>query len=144
MKRETELFRGYQLDLPGPYMELSPNKRVSWLEKANATKLARRDAFLVTKALGIAGQLLSVRYVWRVRDNRRRDISNYLSMGKPTIDGICDALGCDDQGVKVLGGEFLDYGAYARAGAIPMYPSSEGWSSGMVVYLVVALVKGGK
>ena len=127
----------YQVDLPGPYAELSPNKRVSWRERADATKLARRDAYLSAKALGITGRLLSVRYVWRVRDNRRRDISNYLSMGKPTIDGICDALECDDARVKVLGGEFL-------VRVVPIYPSSLArqdaygeWQCGMVVCLEV-------
>ena len=53
----------YEIDLPGPYPELSPNKRSPWPVKAQATRLARRDAFLATKALGIVWHLLSVRYV---------------------------------------------------------------------------------
>lgn len=90
------------LYLPWPPAGLQPHAKSHWRPKANATKRYRRDAFWLAKeALVDAGPGAILAFSWHPPDRRRRDTSNMPSQMKPVIDGIADAMGCDDNGFRV-------------------------------------------
>lgn len=85
--------------LPWPNPKLNPHAKGHWRPKADATKSARRAAYWLAKEAKVAclpGATLTFEFA--PPDKRRRDIHNVQAMMKATIDGIADAMGCDDNG----------------------------------------------
>ena len=92
------------IELPWPDKRLSPNSRNRWA-KIKATKWARHDAFYVTREAkndviewysgGLPYRILA-QYTFYPPDRRQRDRDNFSAMMKAYQDGVCDALGIDD------------------------------------------------
>ena len=91
----------YLIRLPWPEQALWQNRRVHWAERSKAVKAARRAAWALAKEQGvpkIPGAILMFEFY--PPDNRRRDIQNMPATQKAAIDGIADAMGCDDHGFR--------------------------------------------
>ena len=87
------------LDWPRP--QLWPNARVHWAAKARAVAKARGDAGWMTRAAGLGGcatgaHRLCMRVTFHPPDRRRRDRDNLVAALKAAMDGVADAIGCDD------------------------------------------------
>lgn len=91
-----------RLVLPWPPKGLQPHAKGHWKPKADATRRYRRDAFYLARAAGVttcAGAVLT--FTFNPPDRRRRDPQNMPAQMKPAIDGVADAMGCDDNGFRV-------------------------------------------
>jgi crossover junction endodeoxyribonuclease RusA len=88
-----------------PDKNLSSNARVHWAKKAKATKAAREEAYWSAKSKGIDNLTRAERYDVLVEfyppDRRKRDAHNFPAMVKGHLDGLADALGCDDNAFNV-------------------------------------------
>ena len=85
--------------LPWPSSKLSSNSRVHWAVRAKATKGYREQARLASNESGLrmANHTHAVLdFFFFPPDRRRRDAQNMPAMMKSAIDGIADAMGCDD------------------------------------------------
>lgn len=91
----------WNLELPWPAKELSPNFRGHWSVVAKAKKAYR----LKCKQLGLAGGLhlanknpssVKVHLIFCQPDRRDRDWDNMLASMKSGLDGLADAMGVDD------------------------------------------------
>lgn len=85
--------------LPWPPSALSSNARGHWAKRARATRKYRDDARLATLAAKVPvppeGEIaLTVRFV---PPHNRGDRANWPAMVKAGIDGLADALGCNDK-----------------------------------------------
>ena len=90
-----------EIKLPWPAKPLHSNARCHWAVKAAAVSKARREAAIVAKQAGVKcwpDADILIEY-WPA--NRRSDCHNAASAMKPLIDGIADAMGCNDKGFKV-------------------------------------------
>lgn len=94
-----------RIELPWPPTELSPNARVHWRPKAEATKVTRSGACWLTKeALAEQGgvitplpsQRVPMRWTFHPPRAGRFDRDNAIARCKALQDGIADALGIDD------------------------------------------------
>jgi len=88
--------------LPWPSPALSSNARVHWSARARATQRARWEAMVLARSERVTpdpNAVLSITY-HPPSINRRRDVQNMPAMLKPAIDGIADAMGCDDSGFR--------------------------------------------
>lgn len=80
------------LTFPWPRPLLSANDRMHWAEKARLTKLIRTMTTMLARSADIpATGHVTVRLVWVVRDNRRRDTDNTYPTFKAMCDGLVDA-----------------------------------------------------
>lgn len=83
-----------------PDKNLSSNARIHWSKRAKATKAARDEAFWSAKSAGIDNLTRSDRYQVLVEfyppDRRKRDAHNFPMLVKAHLDGLQDALDCDD------------------------------------------------
>jgi len=94
----------FAINLPWPDKNLSPNARVHWAVKAKATKKARGDAHLMTKAAtrGLTFSEYSFQFgvsvtrIYSPPNRNRRDKDGCDAATKAYLDGISDALGIDD------------------------------------------------
>lgn len=85
------------IDLPWPSTKLSSNARGHWRPKAEATKTARLAARILARNAGVGSWPNAVlMFAYFPPDDRRRDVQNMPAMLKASIDGIADAMGCDD------------------------------------------------
>jgi crossover junction endodeoxyribonuclease RusA len=88
-----------------PDKNLSSNARVHWAKRAKATKAAREEAYWSAKSCGIDNLTRAERYDVLVEfyppDRRKRDAHNLPFMAKAALDGLQDALGCDDNSFNV-------------------------------------------
>ena len=86
------------LTLPWPDKRLSPNARICRQAKANAVSEARSTATVLTLEAGYytapEGAKLTLKFY--PPDNRRHDLDNLIARMKPYLDGIFDALDCND------------------------------------------------
>ena len=85
-----------------PVLALRPNGRSHWFEKAKAIKRARSQAKLITLNLlrgyeAPAATGYSYRYFFY---GPAWDDDNAIASPKAYLDGICDALGIDDQTLR--------------------------------------------
>lgn len=93
--------------LPIPHRDLWPNSRKHWRVKAKAVSQARHAAYLATysmiQSLRLTGALTFTGYGVAVfyPDRRRRDDDNMLASLKSHRDGIADALGVDDNTLRL-------------------------------------------
>ena len=92
------------LTLPWPDRALSSNARVHWGARNRATNAARATAGWVATEAGLhklgpwPNAVLHFTYH---PPSRRGDPQNVPHMLKAYIDGIADAMGCDDNGFRV-------------------------------------------
>lgn len=89
------MIRLLRISWPSP--DLSANKRVHWSKRAKATKAYRHEAWGEAVNRGVLPDP-QARLVFEFYppDRRRRDAHNLPHQMKPAIDGIADAMGCDD------------------------------------------------
>ena len=80
------------LVFPWPRPLLSANDRLHWAQKARVTRTIRGMTCLLARSARIptVGHV-TVRLVWEVRDNRRRDEDNAYPTFKAMCDGLVDA-----------------------------------------------------
>ena len=98
MKADTQ---SIVIDLPWPSPKLSSNKRLHWRVKSEATKKARADAKWLALSAKVGQWPNAVlQFAYFPPDKRRRDVQNMPAMLKASIDGIADAMGCDDHGFR--------------------------------------------
>lgn len=91
----------YLLSLPWPDKLLSQNTRAHWTKKSKATKAARTAAWVEAQKRNVPF-MKNARLVFAFfpPDNRRRDSQNMPAMMKAYIDGIAQAMDCDDRGFR--------------------------------------------
>ena len=85
--------------LPWPLKVLHPNARVHWAKLYNAKSDYRHACAMLTRQAGIkfaADDKLHVSIEFVPPDRRRRDLDGMLSAMKSGLDGVADAIGCDD------------------------------------------------
>lgn len=89
------------ITLPWPPRALNGHAKGHWRPKATATKKYRAVAHQwgrVKRVPKLPGAVLQ--FEFHPPDRRRRDIQNMPAMMKPAIDGVADAMGCDDNGFR--------------------------------------------
>lgn len=88
--------------LPWPDKALRSNARVHWAAKARATKDARNLAWAVAMERPAIQTMPDAHiFIEYYPETYRGDIHNVPSSLKAYIDGIADAMGCDDRLFKV-------------------------------------------
>ena len=91
-----------EITLPWPDKALTPHAKGHWRAKAAATKAARHMAYLVAleapRVECIPDARIFVEYWPKAY---RGDVHNMHGRMKAYIDGIADAMGCDDKGFRV-------------------------------------------
>jgi crossover junction endodeoxyribonuclease RusA len=90
-----------QIALPWPSKPLQSNARCHWAVKARATAKARHEAAIVAKAAGVGFWPNATILIEYYPPSRRGDPQNVPTALKAYLDGIADAMGCDDKGFKV-------------------------------------------
>ena len=90
------------LTLPWPSPALHAHAKGDRWTKIKATKKYRRDCWLLALVAKVARDPQAVLTITYHPPNlRRRDAQNMPYSCKPLIDGIADAMKCDDHGFKV-------------------------------------------
>ncbi|HEV8034519.1 hypothetical protein [Yoonia sp.] len=85
------------LTLSWPSRDLSQNSRVHWAAKARATASHKTEAWTLAKAAKVATDPHAVLTFTFHPPNNRHDVQNLPGMCKAAIDGIAQAMGCDDK-----------------------------------------------
>ena len=90
--------------LPWPPRDLHPNSRVHYMALAKAKKTYRYACHMLTKQAGIkidpqARPLVSIEFV--PPNRMARDWDGCLAAIKAGLDGVADAIGCDDSRWKL-------------------------------------------
>lgn len=113
-----------RLVLPWPVKALSSNARVHWATRAVAVKKARRDACLIAMAAKLGRDKTAVLvFTYHPPTRARRDVQNMPHLLKAAIDGIADAMGCDDHAFRP---RFPDhFAAPVKHGAVIVEISAE-------------------
>lgn len=93
------------LRLSWPPKPLWQNARTHWSARAKAVRAYRQEACAVAlqqsiKRLNTTTPRLV--FTFHPPDKRRRDLQNMPSTQKAAIDGIADAMGCDDHGFRCV------------------------------------------
>ena len=107
----------YVIRLPWPEPALWQNRKVHWAKRAKATKSARAEAWALTieqKVPRIPGAILE--FSFHPPSRAKRDIQNMPATQKAAIDGIADAMGCDDNGFRVRWPE--TFGSIVNGGCV--------------------------
>lgn len=89
------------ITFPWPDKALSDNARVHWSMKADAVKAQRNAAFWLAKEAKVQRNPAAILRFEYFPPNRRHDVQNIPARIKGLIDGIADAMGCDDKGFMV-------------------------------------------
>lgn len=89
------------LTLPWPHRALHPNARTHWRAKAQHTRDARNDAFILARKAGwhmlkLPDGRIHLWLDFYPPDRRRRDDDGLLASMKAARDGLADALRIDD------------------------------------------------
>ena len=87
--------------LPWPAKPLHSNARCHWAEKSRATKKARAEACTMAEQAGVGCWPDATILIEYYPPTRRGDPQNVPTSLKAYIDGIADAMGCDDRAFKV-------------------------------------------
>jgi len=84
--------------LPWPDKALSSNSRAHWSVRGRAASKARLGAFYACKAEKVPkGKSAKLTFTFHPKERGRLpDLANCPHMCKAYIDGIADAVGCDD------------------------------------------------
>jgi len=92
--------RLFLLRLSWPAPALWQNRRVHWAQRNKAVAAARHQAWGEARRRGVE-RLETDRprlvFAFHPPDRRRRDLQNMPATQKATIDGIAQAMGCDDE-----------------------------------------------
>lgn len=92
----------YLIRLPWPPKGLTPHAKGHWRPRAAATRKYRHSAFVLAKQQRVERMPgAHLEFTYYPPDRRRRDCQNIPAMLKPAIDGIADAMRCDDHGFRV-------------------------------------------
>lgn len=95
--------REWEVRLSWPAQPLWQNRRVSWRKRAESVRIARTEAWAVAKKAKLPRLPTAIlTFAFYPPDNRRRDIQNMPATMKAAIDGIADAMGCDDTGFRCV------------------------------------------
>lgn len=87
--------------LPWPPVDLTPHAKGGWRKKAKATKQYRADAHWLAKAAKVRPDPRAILvFAYHPPDRARRDVQNMPGRLKAAIDGIADAMQCDDHGFR--------------------------------------------
>ena len=90
------------IKLPWPSTKLTPHAKGHWRPKAAATKEARNHAWAkAMEAPRVIHNPTAVIFVEYYPKAYRGDIHNMHGRMKAYIDGIADAMGCDDKGFQI-------------------------------------------
>jgi len=107
----------HTLTLPWPPKPIHSNWSAHWRAKYRATKSYRGDAWAEAKIANIPRWPNAIlTFTYHPPDKRRRDCQNIPHALKAAIDGISDAMGCDDIGFRVRYPEA--FGDVVKGGAI--------------------------
>ena len=90
-----------QFTLPWPAKALHSNARVHWAVKARATRIARQDAALIARAAGVGNWPNATILIEYWPPTLRGDPQNIPASLKALLDGLADAMGCDDRHFRV-------------------------------------------
>jgi crossover junction endodeoxyribonuclease RusA len=97
------VMREYLIRLPWPSSALSGHAKGHWRTKHDATKAARHTAFVMARQQQIRDAMPDAELHFTYHPpSYRGDVQNVPHMLKAYIDGIADAMGCDDKGFKVF------------------------------------------
>lgn len=84
--------------LSWPDKRLSQNSRAHWRRRASAVAMYRWEASLAARQAKVLTDPEAIlTFTYYPPDLRRRDVHNVHGMMKAAIDGIADAMGCDDR-----------------------------------------------
>ena len=102
MTHPASIAPAWELALPWPSKDLSPNARVHWAVRANKASLARTEAWTLALHAGwlnadLPDGRLHLWITFRPPTKRLPDDDNMLARFKAYRDGIADALGIDDK-----------------------------------------------
>ena len=91
----------FEVELPWPAKELSPNARQHWAAAARAKKAYRGRCRALGLVAGLAlvptgAKRLAVHLDFFPPDRRARDWDNMIASMKAGLDGLADAMGVDD------------------------------------------------
>lgn len=94
----------FEVTVPWPPKELSPNARKHWAAKGAKARTYRATCFAIAHNARIQARLGKLSVGGKARltltfcppDNRRRDDDNMIASFKSGRDGIAEALGIDD------------------------------------------------
>jgi crossover junction endodeoxyribonuclease RusA len=89
------------ITLPWPVPALRSNGRAHWRAKAAATKSARFAAKALAIKAGLTPMPSARIFIEYYPKSYRGDVHNVPSSLKAYIDGIADAMGCDDRQFQV-------------------------------------------
>lgn len=89
------------IKLPWPDRALQSNSRAHYMVKYRANSKARYDAFWAGKQADLPCWPNAQIFIEYYPPSYRGDIHNVASALKGQIDGIADAMGCDDKGFVV-------------------------------------------
>lgn len=90
------------ITLPWPSAKLTPHAKGHWRPKADATKEARAHAWAVAmERPAVVCNPHAVIFVEYYPSAFRGDVHNMHGRMKAYIDGIADAMGCDDKNFRV-------------------------------------------
>lgn len=90
-----------QITFPWPDKALSDNARVHWSVRARATAKQRDTAYWLSKEAKVKRNPAAILLFEYCPPNKRHDVQNIPARIKGIIDGIADAMGCDDKGFMV-------------------------------------------
>lgn len=97
-KRRGPVNKPRVITLPWPHKALQSNARVHWAVEARAKKDARNTAWAVCmQSPRIGCEPNATLFIEYYPKTYRGDIHNVASSLKSYIDGIADAMGCDDK-----------------------------------------------
>jgi crossover junction endodeoxyribonuclease RusA len=132
------------LGLSWPAPALWANSRVHWAQRARAVNAARIEAGFVARAEGVGWLRTTtprLAFAFHPPDARKRDLSNMPATMKAAIDGIADAMGCDDAGFRCVWPE--TWAEPVKGGAVVVQVSAPDWQHiGDLAHRVVATAQG--
>lgn len=120
--------REYLILLPWPEPPLWENRKAHWAERAKAKKSARQAAWALCKGAGVGrhdGAVLIFSYHPPTRG--KRDAQNMPATLKASIDGIADAMGCDDANFQCVFPTRFDEVVKGGAVACHIKPGLDEW-----------------
>lgn len=93
----------YVMRLSWPSRPLWQNFRAHWAVLARAKRSARNEAFWMAREAAVATDpAATLEFQFHPPDARKRDLHNMPATQKAAIDGIAQAMGCDDEGFRCI------------------------------------------
>jgi len=113
------------IELPWPPPQLSPNKRMHWAALAKYKAKYREECCLamMSRIITLPAGPLAMRLTFFRPDRRNYDRDNLLARMKSGLDGMCDALGINDNRFTVITLRVSDI--VVDGGAVHVYISED-------------------